>query len=329
MNSPSQLVRLSIPGSLYLLFSLGSYAGLRLAWSDGLDDLEVFNETTAAIAVIAASVPIGFVVYQLYYWAYGPTIVGSLVNRDLGRDALTALPEPIVQQLRTLCNTRIDLRRHHQPVWKRVRILRLDHDALESHYKARPPQVGLDAPPWEFEEDERSVKRIYKANWYENWDTFRAVLDLVSYKGMPEPKHDFRLLYDIYHALGATRVALVLGTISGLIYGWGAHRGRFEGHLAASAIAVGLLIATTFGLLYVLHRARRSTWKSAIKKVGLDLRWAFAQPSLQDCLPKANGFTPRRDLRREPEKRLEPMEGWQGPGRRRARTLFGRRRRPG
>jgi hypothetical protein len=72
MDNARQVVRWSIPG-LVLVLELGAFAAvLRLA--DGHDPLGVAAavDTTAAMLTLLAGVPLGFLLYQLYFRNYRP-----------------------------------------------------------------------------------------------------------------------------------------------------------------------------------------------------------------------------------------------------------------
>lgn len=291
-----------------MLFAVATYATARVAWGDSISHVNALSEVTLMFSAIAASIPIGFILYQIYYWRYSPHLWGTLVSRDRGRDALSGLSPELLNRLRTLFDARLDLRRHHQSVdwWpaRKLHLLRLDEGLLRERYKTcdtdvPEPTSGDDETAFH-ERDDRSPRRIYRDNWYENWDVFCAVLDLVATRGKaPAVRQNFATLYEIYHALGASRVAIALGPGIAAVYAAAAHWNKVQQHLEASLIALFLVMSLVCGLTYVIHRARLSTWKSAVQKVRLDLRWCLeGTPDLLKTLPEADGFTPRIALRR-------------------------------
>jgi hypothetical protein len=302
MEPTSQLIRFSIPGSIFVLAAIGTFALAKVVWEQPLGSAESLATLTASITAIAASIPLGFLIYQAYYWGYSPFVIGDIVTRDRGREALSALPEEIQNQLRTLFDARLDMRRHHHtvdvPVLRKLRLLRLDDERLKTRYKEDIPLSREDE--YKFEEDDRNIRRIYSDNWYENWDVFRAILDLVASHGdRPEIKRNFTTLYDIYHALGASRLAVVMGAMAGVFYLGGVHRADISAHVGASIVALVVIAGATALVAYVLHRTRIATWKSAVSRIRLDLRACFStNADLVAALPAADGFTPRKELRR-------------------------------
>jgi hypothetical protein len=312
----SQILRLSIPGSIFVLTGVGTYTFAQVLWGKTLSDVQSLTTLTTSVTAIAASIPIGFLVYQIYYWRYSPFFLRKYVTRDHGRDALSGLPPDILARLRTLFDARLDVRRHHESVntqvRRRLRLLKLNDELMRARYKVENPQAG-DEGDYSFEEDERfekderNIRRIYKDNWYENWDVFRSLLDLIATRGeRPEIKRNFMNLYDIYHSLGAGRLAVPLGTSAAVLYLARAHHEDISHHLLASIVGLMVVVALTVLFAYVLHQTRITTWRSAISKVRLDLDSCFkTNAHLVELLPEEeDGFTPRRELRRESNARL-------------------------
>jgi hypothetical protein len=303
MEPTSQLIRLSIPGSIFVLSGVGTYVFAEMLWGEQLGDVEALTKLTTSIAAIAASIPLGFLLYQIYYWRYSPFVVGDIVSRDRGRDALWHLPPEVLARLRTHFDARLDVRRHHRtvstPVIRRLKLLRLNEAQLRARYKD-PILIESEEDEYLFEKDNRNIRRIYEDNWYENWDVFRALLDTLAVDGKrPEIKRNFTTLYDIYHSLGASRLAVVLGSWAGIFYLCGTRRGDIGHHLTVSIAGFFLVLAVAFAIAYILHRTRIATWRSAIAKVRLDLTACLAPSSpLVESLPEAARFTERKAMRR-------------------------------
>ena len=304
MEPTSQLIRLSIPGSMVVLAGVGTYAFAEVLWGQQLSDVEALTKLTTSIAAIAASIPLGFLVYQIYYWRYSPFVIGDIVSRDRGRDALWHLDPDVLARLRTHFDARLDVRRHHRtistPVIRRLKLLRLNDELLRARYKDESLTDSKE-DEYLFEKDNRNLRRIYKDNWYENWDVFRALLDLVATDGgRPEIKRNFTTLYDIYHSLGASRLAVILGSWTGLLYLGGTHRDDIGDHLVASIVGLVAILVVSLTVAYILHRTRIATWRSAIAKVRLDLTSCLGPDApLVESLPEAAKFTERRTMRRE------------------------------
>jgi len=309
MERSGQIFRFTVPGALFVLTGVGVYAFARLMWHGHLSHIHSLSTITTSIAAIAASIPIGFLGYQIYYWRYSPFFLRKYVTRDKGREALIGLQPEVLAGLRTLFDARLDVRRHHESVetWlgRKLMLLRLNKELMRSRYKdERLREVNDDGEVEDdgvFEQDERKIKRIYKDNWYENWDVFRALLELVATKGeRPEIKENFQQLYDIYHTLGACRLAVPLGTAGACLYLLGTHRSEIHANLTRSIVGLVIVILVTVLLAYVLHQTRNATWKSAIHKVRLDLRSCFeTNRELHELVAESGygNFKPRMELR--------------------------------
>jgi hypothetical protein len=168
MEPTSQLIRLSIPGSIFVLAGGATYAFAEVLWGSNLSSVESSTTLTTSVTAIAASVPLGFLVYQVYYWRYSPYVIGDVVTRDRGRDALWHLPPEVLARLRTHFDARLDVRRHHRsvstPFIRRLKLLRLNDELLRARYKD-PKLSESEEDVYLFEKDNRSLRRIYEDNW--------------------------------------------------------------------------------------------------------------------------------------------------------------------
>jgi hypothetical protein len=277
---------------------VGTFLAERVSWGDTVGSVESFTNTTTSIAVIAASIPVGFLVYQFYYRRYKP-ILGRYVTLDRGAEILRRLPPDVLERLRTLFDARLDVRRSHvlakDFLGRQASALVLDEQQL----KARYHDVGADRIG-AFELDERNPERIYTDNWYENWSVFRSVLDFACAYGQgAELKREFTTLSDIYHALGASRVAVILGWGGGILYVATAHGHDAVDHPVKSLVALLFTAIATAVTVVALHQTRRATWASASKCAGLGLRWCFSieEDGLLRRLPQERGYVARRSRR--------------------------------
>lgn len=315
MEPSRQLIRFSIPGAIFVLSAVGTYAFGKFMLGTRFGDVESLTTLTTSITAIAASLPFGFLFYQFYHWRYGPHIFGGLVTRDRGRDALAGLSDDTLARLRKLFNARLDVRRHHRvvsfPVVRKLKLLRVNKEKLRARYK--DIRLGNDEDKLLFEKDNRSIRRIYTDNWYENWDVFRALLDLAATKGeRPEIRQTFTSLYDIYHSLGASRLAVVAGPFAAVLYLVGFNQGTIDAHHGRSIGALVAIVAVSLLTAYILHRTRIATWKSTISRVRLDLASCLQPGSpLNKALPQVrpgNELVPRRALRRPSNQHSRPEE---------------------
>ena len=149
------------------------------------------------------------------------------------------------------------------------------------------------------EVDPRQATRIYADNWRENWTVFRSLLDLAaSHAEAKELKTEFTTLSDIYHALGASRLAVPVGWLIGVIYAVAGYTPRVLDHLLRVIFAAALMLVVCTFVFWVLHRARRATWRSALACAHYGLTWCFAtHPEFMQLDGREYPYTPRKDLR--------------------------------
>ncbi|MDP2712516.1 MAG: hypothetical protein Q8O56_14975 [Solirubrobacteraceae bacterium] len=267
-----QVIRYTVPGGLAVLFAVATYATFRVLWGVTLTEIEALTRVTTSVTAIAASVPVGFVIYQVYYWSYSPLVRRRYVTRDRGAEVLKGLDDDVLARLRTLLDARLDVDRSHRQastgLARALRLLELDHEAMRSRYPAsadgsRPTNAELRA--------------IYRENWFENWDVFRSLLDLLHTHGHGEElKREFVSLSDIYHSLGASRAAVAAGWLVAFVYLPVAHHADFFANPAASVLGAVITASSTLAIAYVLHRTRHATWKTAVGSIQFGLRWCVA-----------------------------------------------------
>jgi hypothetical protein len=283
MDAARQVVRFSIPGSVLVLFGLLLYIIMRACQGvPGDQTLERLTENVAPLAGVLATIPIGFVIYQLYYATYGPIIRllpwrwdGRLVRLDRGSQVLRQLPKRQQRALGDIFGRSLDLSKPYARVppsgrWHLVRRLQrqLRLLRLTDEWEQRYPDLGR-------------REKAYAKRWHENWDVLRSALDIAGSR--PETaafKHEYTTLSDLYHALGAAKTAASVAF-------WGVvvlnviHPGRIADNLLGSIGGFVAISVLTVALVAVLHRTRRRTWKSASASLVISLRWLLSnQPDL-------------------------------------------------
>ncbi len=282
-----------------LLAAISTYATARVAWGASLTEIEALTKLASGFGAVVAAVPMGFLLYQIYYVTYTPVLLRrKYVTRDRGATILRELPPDQLARLRTLLDARLDVRPADRPTASRIprllRLLELDERALQTRYR-QPEVPHLAGDEWEH--DERSLRRIYSDNWHENWEAVRSLLDLLhAHGGGDELKREFVSLSDIYHSLGASRLGVILGWIAAVLYLPVAHMSQVADHPWKSGLVVigsGSMAVATF---LVLHLTRQSTWRTAVGSVKFGLRWCLAN-SPQDLLPAASPIRPMIDRR--------------------------------
>lgn len=279
MDTARQILRFSIPGSILLLHGLACYfIYRRFQGVTFVDASTAVKENIGALVAVLATIPIGFVVYQAYYFSYAPVVriwpgswKGRFVRADRGWRILSSLEPSQVGALEAIFNVDIDVEEPYEVVadpkhWYRNPRQKLQHSLrmLELTGRMREkPMVG----------DQR--KRAYERRWYANWDVLRSILDIAgTIPGSSQIKTEYTVLSDLYHALGAARTAVVSAWSLVLVLAV-THLGRIGDNWWRSfggAIAISVI---TWTLYFILHAARRRTWKSASSSLRLGLRWLF------------------------------------------------------
>jgi hypothetical protein len=276
MDTARQILRFSIPGSLLFLYG---FACLLLAgWIQGTGTpWPHVGESDAAIVAVLATIPIGFIVYQVYYFSYGPIVSfwpfkwgGRLVRADRGWLIFSFLEKPQITALETVFKVRLHVAAPHRGIpdpnhWYRHPLQKLGHwlGMLE---------IAGDASTLPLANDHRRL--AYEDSWHLHWNLLQSILDIAgSIPGCEQIKREYTTLSDIYHALGATRIAIILA--GGGVFVWTAAHVHQGDHLLASLLALITVVALTGLLSVVLHVARRRTWGSASWALRFGLRWLF------------------------------------------------------
>jgi hypothetical protein len=305
MDAARQILRYSIPGSLLLLLVLAYQYGLEVVgWRRDIGIVLHRVGRIPAPVVLAATIPIGFVVYQLYYFLYSPISRRGWVRRDRGGEILGALPEQQLDHLRHVFGMELNVDRRYRPAGTLLSPKARDHRTDDWSLRfERWPVVGpayarvvrgfglLELcmelyPGLSFE----AAAKRYKRQWYENWDAVRATLDALALRNGKEIKSEYTSLSDIYHALGASRAAATTAWVLFVTYNALVHWGDMADHLVGSLLLVGASAATSAFLAYVFHVARRRTWKVVASTVSHGLRsvltWSrLDEPPTSDAGP--------------------------------------------
>jgi hypothetical protein len=277
MDTARQILRYSIPGSLLLLHALACYLVFRrfqgASFSEGSNSL---RENIGALVAILATVPIGFVVYQAYYFSYAPVIEpwpgrwgGKFVRADRGWQVLRSLAPSQVWALQKIFATEIDTKDPHRPI-ERPKSLFKEPCKAVMHWLGLLELTGpmADLPMGQRQE-------AYQRRWYANWGVLRSIVDIAG--AVPESsqiKSEYTTLSDIYHALGAARTAVTIAWV--VIVGVSIpHLQRISAEPLGSLAGLLAISAMTLALGLILHFARNQTWKSASAALRLGLRWLF------------------------------------------------------
>jgi hypothetical protein len=291
MDAARQVLRFSIPGSLLLLLSTALVVVGRLIQGEHLANIAAaLGEDMAAVVAIASAIPVGFLVYQIYYLGVRPFVWlrfhpwqrrwpridrGARVLSQLGPEALGRLEATygLAGQGEALDADKEVTILSANPIWGRLGVQRLD-----------PEYIARWALPGRGEEEAYHLAlEAYGDRWRLNWDLLGALVEASSeYSDTRSLKVEYLILTDIYHSLGACRTACsmawVLSTAIVATYVADGHGDPIRG---LASIAVGLL--ASIALWLVLNQTRRQTWKAAERMLGFGFRRLIARGD--DFLP--------------------------------------------
>lgn len=285
MDAARQILRFSIPGSILILLITGLVVLGELIQGVSLQAATaVMREDFAAVLALVASIPLGFLVYQVYYLGAGPFLAiptrERLPRRDRGARVLRWLRQDQLDRIAANFELEdLDVKRtgagaRNDFLGEIFGVQELDPEYLASFQNPGTPSA-VDA---------------YDVRWRRNWDVLRTLLLLVTYDPRAgELKSEYVFLSDVYHSLGACRSACTLAwlasTIVAAVY-------VCDGHGNALSALISILAAAVIcaALWALLNQTRRQTWKSAEKALGLGLRWLFnchpellsPRPSVED-----------------------------------------------
>ena len=298
MNAARQVLRFSIPGAVLVLWILTCFAVYkRFQGVDVFSSAALVRENIGALLVLLVTVPVGFIVYQIYYFTYGPIFnlwpfrwSGRLVRVDRGAAVLHGLSGPRLQALGSAFEVKLDVVHAHVRVpdpgpWKAFR---------EENPWYRYPvekvfhwlQLVELTKDWKDSHAKQGIRKAYTRRWHHNWDALRGLIDIAgSYPRSSHIKHEYTIFSDVYHSLGATRTAVALA--------WGSivavsltHVGRLEDKPLASLAGLALITAMSFAVSTVLHVARLRTWGSAASSLRFALRWLLREEEAESREPR-------------------------------------------
>lgn len=254
MSPARQAIRWSIPGTFFLL-SLVFGQLVAVVGFDHQPDVGIeLEQSNAALVVVllAASIPIGFFIYQLYH-AMLEEAIGWLppfvVPLDRGRQILRRLtPEQRLQIRRDSGIEDIDagpLPNRLHP-WGLRRALELGNGRKL---------------PMRFQGDEDvNPRAVYVYLRHQNWRAIKWAL----FNGLdPERSATLRKEYadfsDIYHSIGTCRLAVVLGFSALLLYDGSIHVHPIVNHWDRSIGVFIVWAGLVSAVFFVLTLARRHT----------------------------------------------------------------------
>ena len=289
MDTARQILRFSIPGSIFLLYGTVCYLIYRR--SQGVLFVEASNaiqDNIAAVIAVAATIPVGFLIYQLYYFSYEPVVKflifpwrGRLVRRDRGGTILRTLDEDQLTHLENIFGCKIARDPLHDVVKGK---------SLLSKLMAPSGVLEVAGPTKALPMKDKQRQKEFEDRWYMHWHVLRSAMDIAaSYN--EQVKAEYTTLSDIYHSLGAARTAVVTAWASVCLlamFHW-PRISQAPKEAIRGFIAISLLTAITVGVLYV---ARGRTWRTVEASVSYGLRWVLWRHADELRPPSQEGGDP-------------------------------------
>lgn len=304
MDGGRQFLRYSVPGSLFLLTVLGIQAAFRIAWDQETAAALRDIGAAPALTLLGASIPLGLIIYQVYYASYSALRLGGrLATRDRGAEVLAHLTCAQRSHIATLTYTDIDARvATHKYVdlltdggllargmrWLlRQFPLRSLNLLYVVEWRRHPCPAGISACDCIPADTQDSVDRgeAYKGRWNRNWDALMVVVALLAGDtSTAEVKREYTSTSDIYHALGASRTAIWTATVSAILYNLLLHRQMLESRRLPSVVAAIFVLTLSAALGLVLHQTRLQTQKSFLSQLKRSLRAVLPPDGSPNCL---------------------------------------------
>lgn len=273
MDTARQILRFSIPGSVFLLHAVVCYLIYRrIQGVPFADASEPIQDNITAVTAVLAAIPVGFLIYQFYYFTYEPVLRflafrwrGRYVRRDRGGQILRTLDPQHISRLEEIFGCKIELEEIHSPIPPSKRpIRRLMHAGgileVAGTTKALPMQ------------GERR-KQAYQDIWYTHWYALRSAVDIAaSHSGGEQVKAEYTTLSDIYHSLGAANTAVLIAGFTVFLVSFS----DFERITQAPELAFAgwaAVASLSFTIYACLYTTRGRTWRTAAASLTYGLRW--------------------------------------------------------
>ena len=236
MDTARQLIRWSIPGAIYLLvIALSYFCYVILSWPSNTDLMCYLNDKLSTFKLtapflIALSIPTGFLIYQLYYWVYGNVFLYIFVSMDKGAIALQCCCQNYVLKLINIQSTfneierGVDRRFLYSRMYYRFSPLK---DIIRKNRERRfvkffcelylkfliclslgiikiIPRLYILKKKYR----NKDGRRLFRIHFFGHWDMVRYAFKS---KEIPDSlQEEYTAHFDIFHALGASRWAIVL-----------------------------------------------------------------------------------------------------------------------
>lgn len=271
MDTGRQIIRWSIPGTVYLL-GLLTILMIYVAINELSLLVSMFGtKENAKIAIpyvllIAAIIPLGYVIYQLYYWIYGNVIRGfNLVAIDKGSIVLSKMSQdvldPILERQRSLSFSYIE--RNITPSSDE------SSDVKNADYYSYIVDVGILR---KFLPQLRKLKktfrnsegrRDFRLHFFGHWDMVRY---WVQEQEDDRLRFEYTNHFDIFHSLGACILAIYLSLLSSVVgFLCLEYAGVFnESNFVTNFAATSLILILSMLLVKIFDSNRRAALYSIL-----------------------------------------------------------------
>jgi hypothetical protein len=278
-----QLIRYILPGGFAVL--LAAFLELIFEWAWEAKNRPIISHIfDDPLTAAGGTVILGFVLYQLYYAFYRPSVAVLPDNFVITRRLRQKWPH------KWWCFT---------PWWviytsdvggAVLRGLANLPEVAVSLERALELQHGLREYDWPTQIKRRDVsgRELYSDITTERINAIRSIVNLTSSTGDAQIKRSYAELGDIYHALGACRATIISVGLAAAIYIPAVHGAQFAHHLVRCG---GASIASIFVLVVAWHVVRinrRDSWRTMTAQLRNDLRmWALRNPEVFAALALA------------------------------------------
>jgi hypothetical protein len=205
MDTSRQIMRWSIPGWLFV-FLLLTFGLIAFRVVGAIDFQNIISQTTAqnygvAVAALLAAlgIPLGFIIYQIYFFMYGNVLPFDVVNFDRGLTLLKCLPPNVLKRLND--DIGVTLPNDEMTEEFNIPILNVKLLRLEKQYRTR------------------NGRREFETRLRVHWEIIRYYLVQIAIQvKSTDVNKEFTTLSDIYHSLGASRVSASLAYVATIAY---------------------------------------------------------------------------------------------------------------
>jgi len=265
MDAARQVIRWSIPGwmTFFTIVGFQVIASLVCEYVPHQFFMTALTATitpAVAAAIFAAAIPLGFLVYQIYYAIYGNLIPFSFVNRDRGAEILEKIPLLMRNRLEEITGGKINLEKMYDEI--NIPLLGNPLRRLSRIYR------------------NDAGKKLYRDKLTTNWAIVKFNLSLLTIeKESSEFKNEFTSVSDIYHGIGATRTSLFLGYFGFIGYNLLVHFAEWKAKTFEMILGIAIVSLISYLILRILERTRTETVTRMQSILTNGLRW-YANESL-------------------------------------------------